>query len=426
VDLHGLMSLGGARAAAGGVFRRHTTRSVVVIFEVAFALALLIGAALLIRSFIALRAINPGFDRQNVLTMRMSSKEARFASSTSMARLIAEGRRRVNALPGVEAVGATYSVPVQGYLMMRFTIVGRPADGPYHGIGNWGPVAPGYFEVFKIPLHRGRLFTDRDSSGSPPVVIISESLARQFFPNDDPLKHQLVLGKGLGAPFETEPVRQIIGVVGDVHDAELNRAPGPTTYIPQAQVSESLMTWIAGATFMTWVVRTHGEPYAVARSIGQTLQEVSQGVPVAHVRSMEDVLSESTTRASFNTIVLTMFGGVALLLSTVGIYGSMTYAVRQRLQEIGIRIALGAGAGRIRRMIVWQGLRVSLLWVVIGLVASYALTRVLSGFLFGVGVHDPTVFVAVPVLLTTAALVSAWLPARAACRVDPVVALRAE
>jgi predicted permease len=332
----------------------------------------------------------------------------------------------VSALPGVEAVSATYSVPVQGYLMMRFTIIGRPVDGPYHGVGNWGPVSPGYFEVLKIPLGRGRLFTDRDGAGSPPVVIISESLARQFFPNDDPLEHQLVLGKGLGAPFDTEPVRQIVGVVGDVHDAELNRAPGPTTYIPQAQVHESLMTWIAGATFMTWVVRTDVEPYAVARSIGQTLQEVSQGVPVAHARSMDDVLSQSTTRASFSTIVLTIFGGVALLLSTIGIYGVMTYAVQQRIREIGIRIALGAGAGRIRRMIVWQGLRVSLLGIAIGLLASYTLTRVLSGFLFGVGVHDPAVFVAVPVLLTMVALVSAWWPARTACRVDPVVALRCE
>jgi putative ABC transport system permease protein len=426
VNLHGLMNLGGARTAAGGVFGRHTTRSVVVIMEVAFTIALLIGAALLTRSLIVLHAVNPGFDRQNVLTMRMSSREARFASSASMARLIADGRRRVGALPGVQAVSATYSVPVQGYLTMRFTIIGRPVDGPYHGIGNWGPVAPGYFEVFKIPLRRGRLFTDRDGADSPPVVIISESLARQYFPNGDALGRQLVLAKGLGAPFDTEPVRQIVGVVGDVHDAELNRAPGPTTYIPQAQISESLMTWIANATFMTWVIRTDVEPYAVARSIGETLQEVSQGVPVAHARSMDDVLSQSTTRASFNTIVLTIFGGVALLLSTIGIYGLMTYAVQQRIQEIGIRIALGAGARRIRRMIVWQGLRVSLLGVAIGLLASYTLARVLSGFLFGVGVHDPAVFVAVPVLLTSVALVSAWLPARAACRVDPVVALRSE
>ena len=425
VNLHGLMNHG-VGAAAAGVFRRHTTRSIVVIMEVAFTIALLIGAALLTRSFVVLQAVNPGVESQNVLTMRMSSKEPRFASSSSMARLIAEGRRRVSALPGVEAVSATYSVPVQGYLTMRFTIIGRPADGPYHGIGNWGPVSPGYFEVFRIPLGRGRLFTERDGAGSPPVVIISESLARQFFPNDDPLGHQLVLGKGLGAPFDTEPVRQIVGVVGDVRDAELNRAPGPTTYIPQAQVSESLMTWIAGATFMTWVVRTDVEPYAMARSIGQTLQEVSQGVPVAHVRSMDDVLSQSTTRASFNTIVLTIFGGVALLLSTIGVYGLMTYAVQQRIQEIGIRIALGAGAGRIRRMIVWQGLRVSLLGVAIGLLASYTLTQVLSGFLFGVGVHDPAVFVAVPVVLTIVALVSAWLPARTACRVDPVGALRSE
>ena len=162
-----------------------------------------------------------------------------------MARLIAEGRRRVGALPGVEAVGATYSVPAQGYLMMRFTIIGLPVQGPYHAIGNWGPVSPGYFEVFKIPLRRGRLFTERDGAGSPPVVIISESLARQFFPDGDPLGQQLVLGRGLGAPFETEPVRQIVGVVGDVHDSRVESRAGPTTYIPQAQVSDGLMSWIA-------------------------------------------------------------------------------------------------------------------------------------------------------------------------------------
>ena len=255
------MKHGGVRTGCGRRRPRATRLGPsIVIMEVALAVALLIGVALLIRSFIALRAVDPGFDRQNVLTMRMSSKEPRFASSASMARLIAEGRRRVGALPGVEAVGATYSVPAQGYLMMRFTIIGRPAHGPYHAIGHWGPVSPGYFEVFKIPLRRGRLFTDRDGAGSPPVVIISESLARQFFPNDDPLGHQLVLGKGLGAPFETEPVRQIVGVVGDVHDSELNRAPAPTTYIPQAQVSEGLMSWIARATFTTWVVRTRVEP----------------------------------------------------------------------------------------------------------------------------------------------------------------------
>jgi predicted permease len=343
-----------------------------------------------------------------------------------MARLIAEGRRRVSALPGVEAVSATYSVPLQGYLMMRFTIVGRPVDGPYHAIGNWGPVSTGYFEVFKIPLRGGRLFSDRDDAGSPPVVIISESLARQFFPNGDALEHQLVLGKGLGAPFDSEPVRQIIGVVGDVHDAELNRLPRPTTYIPQAQVSESLMTWIAGATFMTWVVRTGGEPYALATGIGQTLQDASHGVPVAHVRSMDDVLSQSTTRATFNTTVLATFGGVALLLATIGIGGLMSHAVQQRTQEIGVRVAIGADAGRIRRMIAWQGLRVSLLGVAIGLLAAYTLTRVLSGFLFGVDVHDPTVFVAVPVLLTIVTLVSMLWPARTAGRVDPVVALRSE
>jgi predicted permease len=428
VDLHGVMKRGGASGgpSGSGDLRHHMTRSAIVITEVAVAVALLIGAALLIRSFIALRAVDPGFDRQNVLTMRMSSKEARFAGSTSMARLIAEGRRRVNALPGVEAVGATYSVPTQGYLMMRFTIIGRPAPGPYHAIGNWGPVSPGYFEVFKIPLRGGRLFTDSDAEGSPPVVIISESLARQFFPNGDAVGHHLVLGKGLGAPFETEPVRQIVGVVGDVHDSELSRAPAATTYIPQAQVSDGLMSWIARATFTTWVVRTRVGPHTLARSIEQTLQQASGGVPVSHVRSMEEVMSQSTAPATFNTAVLTIFGGSALMLAAIGIYGLMACAVQQRIHEIGVRIALGAGSGSVRRMIIWQGMRVTLPGIALGLVASYSLAQLLSGFLFGVGAHDPVVFVTIPALLTLVAVISLWIPARTACRVDPIVALRPE
>ncbi len=425
-DLHGVMRQGGGRAGAGGDLRRHTTRSVIVITEVALAVALLIGVALLVRSLIALRGVDPGFDPQNVLTMRMSSTEPRFAGSASMARVIAEGRRRVGALPGVEAVGATYSVPAQGYLMMRFTIMGLPLQGPYHAIGHWGPVSPGYFEVFEIPLRRGRLFTERDGVDSAPVVIISESLARQFFPDRDPLGQQLVLGRGLGAPFETEPVRQIVGVVGDVHDSELSRTPAPTIYIPQAQVSDGLMSWIARATFTTWVVRTGVEPYALANSIAQTLQEATQGVPVSDIRSMNDVLSRSRTRPTFNTVVLTIFGGAALLLAAIGIYGLMSYAVQQRIQEIGIRIAVGAGPDSVRRMVIWQGMRVVLLGVAVGLVIAYAVTRVLSAFLFGIGPHDPAAFVAVPALLATVALISLWLPARTACRVDPVVALRAE
>jgi len=186
------------------------------------------------------------------------------------------------------------------------------------------------------------------------------------------------------------------------------------------------MSWIARATFTTWVVRTGVEPYALATSIGQALKEASQGVPVSDVRSMDDVLSQSRTRPTFNTAVLTIFGGAALLLATIGIYGLMSYAVQQRIQEIGIRIALGAGTDSVRRMVIWQGMRVVLLGVAIGLVTAYAMTRLLTGFLFGVGAHDPAAFIAVPVLLATVAFISVWLPARTACRVDPVMALRAE
>ena len=235
-----------------------------------------------------------------------------------------------------------------------------------------------------------------------------------------------MLGKGLGSPFETEPVRQIVGVVGDVHDTELSAAPAPATYIPQAQIADPLMSWIARATFTTWVVRAGPEPYALAGAVARTLQEVSLGVPVSDVRSIDDVIAQSRTRPTFNTVVLTIFGGAALLLATVGIYGLMSYSVQQRVPEIGIRIALGAGTGRVRRMVIWQGMRLVLLGMAIGLVAAYAVTQVLTGFLFGIGARDPMTFIVVPVLLAAIALVALSLPARAACRVNPIVALRAD
>lgn len=257
-------------------------------------------------------------------------------------------------------------------------------------------------------------------------MIISDSLARQYFPDADPVGQRLVLGRGLGNPFETEPIREIVGVVGDVHDRELNRAPVPTTYIPQAQVSDGLMAWIANATFMTWVVRTAGEPYALARTVGHTLEVVSQGIPVSNVRAMDDVLAQSRTRPTFNTVVFSIFGGAAWLLATIGVYGLIRYSVEQRTREIGIRIALGADTVHVRRMVIWQGMGVVWSGVVVGLLTAYALSRLLSGFLFGVGTHDPAAFVAVPVLLMIVAFIAVWLPARGACRVDPIEALRTE
>jgi putative ABC transport system permease protein len=426
VDLHGVMKHGGRGDAGVGGGRHHATRSMLVIAELSLAVALLIGAALLIRSFAALRAVDPGFDGHRVLTMRMSLKDARFTTTAAVAQLVEDGVRRVRAVPGVEAASAGYCLPVQGYLNLRFTIIGRPSKDPYHAIGQWGIVSPGYFEVFKIPLRRGRLFTERDVAGAPPVIIISEALARQFFPHDDPLQHQLVLGRGLGDPFETEPARQIVGVVGDVHDSELSHAPEPTTYVPQAQLSNSLMSRTTRLGFTTWTIRTRVEPQMLASGIERALQDASHGVPVSHVRSMDAVMSEATASARFNAVLLGIFGTTALLLATVGVYGLMAYAVQQRTREIGIRIALGADTRRVRGMIIRQGMSIALPGIALGVVASYALTRLLASFLFGVGTHDPAVFVLVPLLLAIVAFVAGWLPGRAACRVDPIVALRSE
>ncbi len=426
VDLQQVMKQGSGRAGTGA--RHHTTRSVLVIAEMTFAVALLIGAALLIRSLVALRAVDPGIDHEHVLTMRMSLKDARYMTTAGVAQLVDEGVRRLRAVPGVIAAGAANCLPVQGYLNLRFTIIGRPSQNPYHAIAQWGIVSPGYFDVFKIPLRRGRVFTEHDVAGAPPVIIISDALARQFFPHDDPLQHQLVLGRGLGDPFSTEPVRQIVGVVGDVHDRELSDTPEPTTYVPQAQLPNGLTAFTSGRSFTTWMVRTreHVEPRVVANSVERALADASHGLPVSHVLSMDEVMSKSTARATFSTVVLTIFGASALLLATMGIYGLMAYAVQQRTQEIGIRMALGADHRRVRGMILWQGMRVAVVGVAIGLVASYALTRLLAELLFGVGTHDTAVFVAVPVVLTMVAFVAVWVPGRTACRVDPVEALRSE
>jgi putative ABC transport system permease protein len=431
VDLLSVMKQGGGgRAGAGGGARARTTRSILVVAEMTFAVALLIGAALLIRSFVAMSGVDPGFDRSHVLTLRMSMKDARFTTTAGLAQAIEDGVQRVRAVPGVVEASAAYCLPLQGYLNLRFTIIGRPTTkGPYHDFASLGLISPGYFDVFRIPLRRGRLFDERDAAaGSPPVIIISEALARTFFPDpaDDPLRHQLILGRGLGQPFESEPARQIVGIVGDVHDYELTRAPQPTMYLPQAQLSDGLNATFARLSFTTWAVRTRVAPAMLAHSIEEALRDATHGVPVSHVRSMEDVSAASAARPRFNTVVLTIFGGVALLLAAIGIYGLMAYAVQQRTREIGIRIALGADTRRVRLMIVRQGMRVALAGIAIGVLASYLLTRVLSDLLFGVDARDAAVFVAVPLLLASVAFVAVWFPGRTACRVDPVVALRSE
>ncbi len=398
---------------SGTGLRHNQTRALLVTIEMALAVVLLIGAALLIRSFLAVRQVNPGFDAHNVLTMRMSLEGPQFEKPADVTQVVHEGVRRISALPGVEAAAATCCVPLEDRLRLTFQIAGRP-EGRTPQNSGFTLVSAGYFETFKIPVLRGRTFTERDDSG-PPVVIINQALEKQFWPQSDPLNDQIVIGH--------ESPRQIIGVVGDVRDDALNRNPRPNLYELSAQMtSTGMMATVPWA----WVIRTRVAPASLSSAIQKELREASGGLPVARVRTMEEALSISTAVENFNMLVLTIFGCSALLLAAIGIYGLMAYSVAQRVQELGIRLALGAESSHIRKMVVYQGLRPALAGVICGLAAAFGLTRLIANSLFGVRAWDAFVFFVVPAILVGVALVAVWLPAMRAGRVDPIHALRHE
>jgi putative ABC transport system permease protein len=424
-DLSSTLKESAGRSGTG--FRQNKARSMLVVAEVALALVLLIGSALLIRTLVALRAVDPGFDSRNVLTMRMSISSPQYFTADATERLIRTGLERLRTVPGVEVASATCCVPLEGGYGLPFIIAAKPLkDAPSHGGGGWLTVSPGYFEVFRIAVKRGRTFNDRDDGQGPPVVIVNEAFVRQFLKDSgDPLAERLTIGKPFMREFATEQPRQIVGVVSDVRDGGLNNDPQPNMYVPQAQIPDAAAALNARLTPVAWVVRTRQAPYSVSGEIQDELRQVT-GLPVAEVRSMEDVVLRSISRERFNMLLMTVFGSAALLLAAIGIYGVMAYSVEQRTQEIGIRLALGAAAGDVRRMVIVQGMRLALVGVAIGLASALGLARVVASLLFGVEPRDPLVFVATPVLLAAVAFVGVWLPSRTAVGVDPVTALRSE
>src|SRR5437588_5620809 len=299
-DLSATLKESGGRTGSG--FRQNKARSILVVAEVALALVLLVGSALLIRTSLALAAVDPGFDPRNVLTMRMSLASAQFASADAVERLVRDGVDRLRAIPGVEAASATCCVPLEGGYGLGFVIMGRPlADKPVHGGGGWLTISPGYFDVFRIPVKRGRAIAERDDKAAPPVVVINEAFVRQYFKDSDPLKERLLIGKGGMREFASEQPRQIIGVVGDIRDAGLNSDPNPIMYIPQAQVPDAANALNVRITPIAWVVRTRMAPYSLSGAVQEQVRQVS-GLPVSDVRSMEDVVARSVSRQQFNML----------------------------------------------------------------------------------------------------------------------------
>jgi putative ABC transport system permease protein len=424
-DLQSTLKESGARQGTG--FRHNKSRSILVVTEVALALVLLTGAALLIRTLYAMRMVHPGFDSHNVLTMQMSLTGPRFAKTSGVAAVIRQAEQQVESVPGVVAVSISSSLPLAGQYGLPFNIIGRPPKGksPYTGGAEWAPVSPEFFKVFRIPIHQGRAFTDLDDGAAPPVVIINEAFAKHYWPKESPVGQQMIIGKGVGPAFN-EPARLIVGVVGAVHDGGLNRNPPDIMYIPVSQMTDGVMALNNQIAPMRWAIRTRVAPYTLRAEIQEKLRDASGGLPVAHFQTMDERVAESTAQTDFNMVLLCIFAGVALVLAGIGIYGLIAYSVEQRTQEIGIRMALGAQSRDVRKMVVRQGMLLALIGVAIGVGAALGLTRLMASMLFGVKAWNPLIYITVAVLLSLIAFAATYLPARRAAKVDPMDALRYE
>ena len=411
---------------SGMSIRSGKLRSALVVSEMALALVLVIGAALLIRTFLKLEAVDPGFETHNVVTMAMSVSGERFQTTGPVAQVIRDGRDRIMAIPGVADVGATNCLPLAGGFGMGFNILGRPrGDASSSGGAGFSSISWSYFNAFRIPLLRGRSFTEHDNGAAPGVVMINQAMAKRFWPNSDPLRDRIQIGAGAGPAFAEGP-RQVIGIVGDTHDQGLSRDPFPIMFIPIAQMPDAETALNSRVAPLWWIVRSTVDPHTLFNPISAALRDASGGLPVAHVRTVDELEVRNTSRQRFNMLLLTVFGGAGLLMAAIGVYGVMSYSVQQRTQELGIRMALGAQASDLRGMVIGQGMTLTLIGVVIGVGGAFWLTRFLASFLFGVKAWDPFVFIATPLLLTVVALIAIWIPARRATRVDPMAALRLE
>ncbi len=390
-------------------------RSALVVSEIALAVVLLASAGLLIKSFVRLQQVDRGFNTEGILTMVVRLPAARYPEDSQAVSFFNQALERVRTLPGVRSAGMVNFLPLYGGLGSNtaFKIEGRPEPPLGQGPSTDVRVADaGYFPTMGIPLLRGRSFSDMELREARQVILINEALARLHFPNEDPIGKRLDV-----AMFEKPTPAEIIGIVGNVrYDSLIDESP-PAVYFPHPDLAYP---------FMSLVVRTDGEPAAIAPAVQREIRSLDSNQPVSDVRTMDQVMAEWVSRSRFNTLLLGLFAGLATLLSAVGIFGVMNYSVALRTRELGLRLAIGAQPRQVLLLVLKQGLLLTMLGVVVGLAAALALTRLLSGLLFGVEAIDVGTFTTISLLLMIVSLLACYLPARRAMRIDPLQALRYE
>jgi putative ABC transport system permease protein len=418
-DLRGSLNEGSRGSTAGPGHLR--LRGSLIATEIALAMLLLVGAGLLLRSFSRLQEIPPGFQADHLFVADLPLSQTAYAKPEQRYDFFDRVVERVRTLPGVRSAGAASFLPVSGGgSVIHFNIAGRPPKSPHdYTAAGYRTVTPNYFETLGIPLMQGRVFTVADKEHAPAIIVINSTMARTYFPNENPLGKKIQLG-ATPDPDPQDPYMEVVGVVGDVLQG-LGDESKAEMYLPYRQADGVLPVFQ-----LSIVLRTAGDPLLQAAAVRSELSQIDPNQPLVKVRTMEDNMSATVAQPRFRTWLIAIFAALAALLAAVGIYGVMSYSVTQRTSEIGIRVTLGAQPAHVFRTVVGEGFRFAIIGVTVGLISGLILTRLLQSFLYGISASDPLTFAAVTILLLTVAAAASYFPARRATRVDPIVALRYE
>lgn len=414
-NLREAMSEGGRTSTAGAGHNR--LRSALVVSETAVGVMLLIGAGLLMRSLHRLSNVDLGFNPRNILTANFDLSETRY-NPDQMDRFVQDLLARIRTLPGVVSAAGSIPLPLsEDHFTVSFNVLDHPLPESNQPSAAFYVVAPGFFETLQIPLVRGRTFDARDQRNSTPTMIITQSFAQKYFPNNDPIGRKIEIGAGEGPARASYKTREVVGVVGDIRNSNISVDPNPAYYVPLPQ-----LMW--GPPLL--VIRTAGRPQAISDELRRLVSSMDSEAPLYDMRTMDDYLALDLGRARFQTILLALFAGVALLLTAVGLYGVMAYAVTQRTHEIGVRMALGASRSAVLQMILQRGVFLTLSGIGIGVIGAIALASVIQSLLYQIPPRDPATYIVVCILLGSVAMLASYIPALRATRVDPMFALRYE